>query len=231
MDIKEKPLKEATNPKNTRKRKKHEGHGQNKPFKSSHEMDEIDSPAVKVKKEVKLEIKEKTLDVKKEIDDQLQTEEPLNNKVEYLYSYDDPKTWKPCGKCSICQKALGQEDTLKTDMAFMKEKKAQDQATKQGGQKLKTFKTSEMGSGVEINNNELQTDEASNNKVEYLYSFDNPKNWKPCMKCSICEKTFGLKVSLEKHDAAVHEGKKAQDQAKKQGLQKLEALKSSKKGS
>jgi hypothetical protein len=44
------------------------------------------------------------------------------------------------------------------------------------------------------------------------------------MKCSICEKTFGLKVNLEKHDAAVHEGKKAQDQAKKQGEQKLKAF-------
>ena len=153
MDIKEKPLKEATNPKNIRKRKKHERHGQNKPFKSSHEMDEIDSPAVKVKKEVKLEIKEKPLDVKKEIHDRLQTEDPLNDKVEYLYSYDDPKTWKPCGKCSICQKALGQEDTLKTDMAFMKEKKAQDQATKQGGQKLKTLKSSKKGSASGENNN------------------------------------------------------------------------------
>jgi hypothetical protein len=153
LDIKEKPLKEATNPKNIRKRKKHERHGQNKPFKSSHEMDEIDSPAVKVKKEVKLEIKEKPLDVKKEIHDQLQTEDPLNDKVEYLYSYDDPKTWKPCGKCSICQKALGQEDTLKTDMAFMKEKKAQGQATKQGRQKLNTFKSSKKGSASGENNN------------------------------------------------------------------------------
>ena len=154
MDIKEKPLKEATNPKNIRKRKKHERHGQNKPFKSSHEMDEIDSPAVKVKKEVKLEIKEKPLDVKKEVHDQLQTEDPLNNKVEYLYSYDDPKTWKPCGKCSICQKALGQEDTLKTRFFAVHEgKKAQDQATKQGGQKLKTLKSSKKGSASGENNN------------------------------------------------------------------------------
>ena len=73
---------------------------------------------------------------------------------------------------------------------------------------MKAFKSSEKGSGGEINNNELQTEEPSNNKVEYLYSFDNPKNWKPCMKCSICEKTFGLKDSFEKHDAAAHEGKK-----------------------
>ena len=154
MDIKEKPLKEATNPKNIRKRKKHERHGQNKPFKSSHEMDEIDSPAVKVKKEVKLEIKEKPLDVKKEVHDQLQTEDPLNDKVEYLYSYDDPKTWKPCGKCSICQKALGQEDTLKTRFFAVHEgKKAQDQATKQGGQKLKTLKSSKKGSASGENNN------------------------------------------------------------------------------
>ena len=65
-------------------------------------------------------------------------------------------------------------------------------------------------------------------KVEYLYSFDNPKNWKPCRKCSICEKTFGLEDSLEKNNATVHEGKKAHDQATKQ---KLKAFKSSKKGS
>ena len=118
MDIKEKPLKEATNPKNIRKRKKHERHGQNKPFKSSHEMDEIDSPAVKVKKEVKLEIKEKPLDVKKEVHDQLQTEDPLNDKVEYLYSYDNPENWKPCGKCSICVKAFDQDDTYLEKTTF-----------------------------------------------------------------------------------------------------------------
>ena len=128
MDIKEEPLKEA---KNIRKRKKHDKHGQNKPFKSSHEMNDINSPVVKVEEEVKLERKEKPLDIKKEIDDQLQTEEPLNNKVEYLYSFDNPENWKPCGKCSICQKALDQEDTLKTDKAFMKEKKAQGKTTKQ----------------------------------------------------------------------------------------------------
>ena len=50
-------------------------------------------------------------------------EKPLDNKTEYLYSYDNPENWKPYRKCSKCETALGQEDTLKTDMAFMKEKK------------------------------------------------------------------------------------------------------------
>ena len=130
VDVIEKPL-EATNPENVRKRKKRDKNGQNKPSKSSKKMDDIDSPVVKLEKEVKLELTENPLDIKKEIDDQLQTEEPLNNKVEYLYSFDNPKNWKPCGKCSICQKALDQEDTLKTDKAFMKEKKAQRKTTKQ----------------------------------------------------------------------------------------------------
>ena len=122
LDNIEKPL-EATNPENIRKRKKRDTLGQNKPFKSSKEIDKIDSPVVKLEKEVKLELKKKPLDIKGEIDDHVQTEEPLNNKVEYLYSFDNPKNWKPCGNCSICQKALGQEDTLKTDKAFMKEKR------------------------------------------------------------------------------------------------------------
>ena len=122
VDVIEKPL-EATNPENVRKRKKRDKNGQNKPSKSSKKMDDIDSPVVKLEKEVKLELTENPLDTKKEIDDQLQTEEPLNNKVEYLYSFDNPENWKPCGKCSICQKALDQEDTLKTDKAFMKEKR------------------------------------------------------------------------------------------------------------
>ena len=122
LDNIEKPL-EAMNPENIRKRKKCDTLGQSKPFKSSKEIDKIDSPVVKLEKEVKLELKKQPLDIKGEIDDHVQTEEPLNNKVEYLYSYDDPKTWKPCGKCSICQKALGQEDTLKTNKAFMKEKR------------------------------------------------------------------------------------------------------------
>ena len=160
MDIKEEPLKEAKNPKNIRKRKKHDKHGQNKPFKSSQEMNAIVSPAVKLEEKVKLERKEKLLGIKKEIDDQLQTEEPLNNKVEYLYSFDNPKNWKPCGKCSICQKALGQEDTLeKHDAAVHEGKKAQDQATKQGRQKLKAFKSSKKGSGGDNNNNEAANPE------------------------------------------------------------------------
>ena len=113
-------------------------------------MNDIDSPAVKLEREVKLERKETPLDIKK-----LQTEELLNNKVEYLYSYDDPKNWKPCGKCSICQKALGQEDTLKTHFFAVHEgKKAQDQATKQGRQKLKAFKSSKKKRGGENNNSE-----------------------------------------------------------------------------
>ena len=148
------------NPKNIRKRKKHDKHGQNKPFKSSQKMNDIDSPAVKVEKEVKLERKEKPSDIKKESDDQLQTEDPLNDKVEYLYSYDDPKTWKPCGKCSICQKALSQEDTLKTRFFAVHEgKKAQGQATKQGRQKLKAFESSKKASGGENNNNEAANPE------------------------------------------------------------------------
>ena len=75
------------------------------------------------------------------------TEKPLDNKTEYLYSYDNPENWKPCRKCSICVKAFGQEDILKTDKAFMKEKKkqnaavheekkAQDKTTKPLGQKV-----------------------------------------------------------------------------------------------
>ena len=160
MDIKEKPLKEATNPKNIRKRKKHDKNGQNTPFKSSQEMNDIDSPAVKVEKEVKLERNEKPSDIKKESDDQLQTEDPLNDKVEYLYSFDDPKTWKPCGKCSICQKALSQENTLKTRFFAVHEgKKAQGQATKQGRQKLKAFESSKKASGGENNNNEAANPE------------------------------------------------------------------------
>ena len=113
LDIIEKPS-EATNPENVRKRKKRDKNGQNKPFKSIKEADGIDFPAVKLEKEVKLELKENPLEIKKEIDNQLQTEEPLNNKVEYLYFYDDPKNWKK-GKCLVCekQKALGQEVTLK----------------------------------------------------------------------------------------------------------------------
>ena len=113
LDIIEKPS-EATNPKNVRKRKKRDKNVQNKAFKSTKEADGIDFPAVKLEKEVKLELKENPLEIKKEIDNQLQTEEPLNNKVEYLYFYDDPKNWKK-GKCLVCekQKALGQEVTLK----------------------------------------------------------------------------------------------------------------------
>ena len=75
------------------------------------------------------------------------TEKSLDHKIEYLYSYDDPEDWKPCRKCSICKKALVQEDMLKTDKAFMKEKKeqnvavhegkkAQDKTTKPLGQKV-----------------------------------------------------------------------------------------------
>ena len=57
------------------------------------------------------------------------TEKSLDHKIEYLYSYDDPKTWKPCGKCSICQKALGQEDTLKTHFFAVHEgKKSQEKS-------------------------------------------------------------------------------------------------------
>ena len=121
LDIIENPL-EVTNPENVRKRKKRDKNGQNKPFKSTKEADGIDSPAVKLEKEVKLELKKEPLDIKKEIDDQLQTEEPLNNKVEYLYFYDNPENWKK-GKCLVCEKALGQKDTLKKRKSDVHERK------------------------------------------------------------------------------------------------------------
>ena len=105
LDNTAKPL-EVTNPENVRKRIKRDKNGQNKPFKSTKEAEDIDSPAVTLEKEVKLELKEKPL----EIDDQLQTEEPLNNKVEYLYFYDNPKNWKQ-GRCLVCENK--QKETLK----------------------------------------------------------------------------------------------------------------------
>ena len=61
-----------------------------------------------------------------------------------------------------------------------------------------------------------------NNKTEYLYSYDNPENWKPCRKCSICEKALGQEDMLKKQNAAVHEGKKAQEKSKRQPIGKLE---------
>ena len=127
LDIIEKPS-EATNPENVRKRKKRDKNGQNKPFKSSQEMNDIDSPAVKVEKEVKLELKEKTLETKKEIVYQLQTEEPMNNKVEYLYFYDNPENWKQ-GRCLVCENK--QKETLKKRKGEVHErKKAQCKTTK-----------------------------------------------------------------------------------------------------
>ena len=59
------------------------------------------------------------------------------------------------------------------------------------------------------------TEKPLDNKAEYLYSYDNPENWKPCRKCSICKKVLGQEDTLKKHNAAVHEGKKAQDKTTK----------------
>ena len=123
LDNMAKPL-EVTNPENVRKRKKRDKNVQNKPFESTKEADGIDSPVVKHEKEVKLELKEKPL----EIDDQLQTEEPLNNKVEYLYFYDNPENWKR-GKCLVCENK--QKETLKKRKGEVHErKKAQCKTTK-----------------------------------------------------------------------------------------------------
>ena len=119
LDNMAKPL-EVTNPENVRKRKKRDKNVQNKPFKSTKEADGIDSPVVKHEKEVKLELKEKPLDIKKEIDNQLQTEEPLNNKVEYLYFYDNPENWKR-GKCLVCENK--QKETLKKRKGEVHERK------------------------------------------------------------------------------------------------------------
>ena len=77
---------------------------------------------------MKLELKEKTLEIKKEIVYQLQTEEPLNNKVEYLYFYDNPENWKQ-GRCLVCEKK--QKETLKKRQGEVHErKKAQCKTTK-----------------------------------------------------------------------------------------------------
>ena len=123
LDIIAKPS-EVTSTENVRKRKKRDKNGQNKPFKSTKEAEDIDSPAVTLEKEVKLELKEKPL----EIDDQLQTEEPLNNKVEYLYFYDNPKNWKQ-GRCLVCENK--QKETLKKRKGEVHErKKAQCKTTK-----------------------------------------------------------------------------------------------------
>ena len=56
-------------------------------------------------------------------------EKPLDNKTEYLYSYDNPENWKPYRKCSKCETALGQEDTLKTHFFAVHEgKKSQEKS-------------------------------------------------------------------------------------------------------
>lgn len=130
-------------------------------------------------------------------------EKSLDNKTEYLYFYDNPENWKQ-GKCLVCQKALGQEDMLNKQNAAVKlERKEKPVDIKK-----------------EIDD-QLQK-EPLNNKVEYLYSYDDPKNWKPCRKCLNCEKAFGHEDMLKNQNAAVHEGIKAQEKFKKQPIGKLE---------